>query len=93
MPCEYKVLRLGGVSDSIERLINEGKIVRDQFVGRHHHQLHCVERVFTEGVWRCEIEVCEGRVLAYATTYESSASPVLDRGKQVGQGHFLAVPG
>jgi hypothetical protein len=93
MPREYKVLRLGDVSDSIEQLITEGRIVREQWVGRHHHHLHCIERGYTEGVWRCEIEVCEGRVLAYATTYESLASPVLDRGKQVGQGHFLAVPG
>jgi len=93
IPSDFKSLRLGEVSESISRLIDEGKIERDECIGSHHHQLYGLERQFTEGIWRCEIEVCDDRVLAYATRFESVASPVLDRWKQVGEGQFLAVPG
>jgi hypothetical protein len=93
MPAGYGALELGVIRPAVARLLEASEVTRDQVFGRFRHQLYCSERRFPEGVWRCEVEVSDNRVLAWATSFESVESPVLDRGKQEGEGRFLVVPG
>ena len=92
-PKDFRVVRLGEITESVVRLLDEAQIARDQVFGHLRHQLFRVERVFPEGIWSCEVEIAGERVLAFATAFESEASPVLDRGEQIGEGQFLVVLG
>ncbi len=92
-PTDFKVLRLGSMTENVASFLSEAKVTRDQIYGEIRHQLLRVDRKYPEGIWSCEIEVADDCVLAFATFYESVESPVLDRSEQIGEGRFLVVPG
>ena len=92
-PVEFKLPRLGPITPGVTRFLDSAEVAKDQVFGQLRHQLFRVVRTYPEGTWTCEVEVAGDRVLAWATSYESIASPVLDRGAQEGEGRFLVVPG
>lgn len=88
-PADFKVLRLGPITARSALVLGEARVVKERAVGIRRHQLLRLERGCPEGTWRCEIEVADNRVLAVAISFESSVSPVMDRGDQIGHGRFL----
>lgn len=90
-PADFKVVRLGTISANAALVLNEAEVVKERAFGSKTHRLLRLERPCPEGTWTCEIEVADNRVLAMATSFESSVSPVMHRGDQIGSGRFLPV--
>ena len=91
MPADFGLLKLGPIAPEVARLLDAAEMVKDQSFGGLRHQLFRSEHAFDQGVWRCEIEVADNRILAWARSYQSAESPVLDRGEQIGSGRFLVI--
>jgi hypothetical protein len=92
MPGEFRTLRLGPISSKGEAVLSRASLMEDQTFGRKRHRLFKLEQPFPEGTWCCRVEEVSGEVVAYAITFESASSPVLDVGEQHGGGRFLAAP-
>lgn len=90
IPDEYQLLRVGPFTEETELLLSKATFLKEQMFHKKVHQLSQLERHFTEGVWRCQIEIASGAVIAFWITFKSSESVVLDKGSRVcGRGVFL----
>lgn len=93
MPDEFRAIRLGTVTPSGPEMLNGFSLVEEGVFkdGRHRHL--DMERVFPEGIWRCQVEEVSGKVVACSVNLRSVASPVLDSCEEHGTGRFVATPG
>lgn len=93
MPLEYQQLKLGYIVEEADLLLSKAKFLREGMHRKRMHRLYQMEHPLAEGVWRCELEVVSGVVIAYRVAFKSSGYVMMDEATLHGEGRFLVDPG
>jgi len=89
MPAEFRRLRLGRISPSLDCLLKPGALSRTKESKDGVHRLYSAEWTFDTGKWTCQIEEHSGEVLAYSVEFRSEFTPAVDWGECHGVGVFF----